>query len=39
MFDLPSLEGIEEVVIGGTRGRSTIYADRAADAGATSSDA
>jgi ATP-dependent Clp protease ATP-binding subunit ClpX len=44
MFDLPSLEGIEEVVIskqvvGGTRGRSTIYADRAADAGATSSGA
>ena len=40
MFDLPSLEGVEEVVISkqvveGTARPLYIYADRAADAGAT----
>ena len=42
MFDLPSLEGVEEVVISrevveGTARPLYIYADRAADAGATAS--
>jgi ATP-dependent Clp protease ATP-binding subunit ClpX len=41
MFDLPSLEGVEEVVISkevveGTARPLYIYADRAGDAGATS---
>ena len=40
MFDLPSLEGVEEVVISeevveGTARPLYIYADRAGDAGAT----
>ena len=44
MFDLPGLEGVEEVVIStqvveGTARPLYIYADRAADAGATSSSA
>jgi ATP-dependent Clp protease ATP-binding subunit ClpX len=44
MFDLPSLDGVEEVVISkqvveGTARPLYIYADRAADAGATSSSA
>jgi ATP-dependent Clp protease ATP-binding subunit ClpX len=44
MFDLPSLEGVEEVVISkqvveGTARPLYIYADRAANAGATSSSA
>ena len=42
MFDLPSLEGVEEVVISrevveGTARPLYIYADRAGDAGATAS--
>ena len=44
MFDLPSLEGVEEVVISkqvveGTARPLYIYADRAADADATSASA
>src|SRR6202521_4020747 len=44
MFDLPSLEGVEEVVISkqvveGTARPLYIYADRAADAGATGASA
>ena len=44
MFDLPSLEGVEEVVISkqvvdGSARPLYIYADRAADAGVTSSSA
>src|SRR6266536_3009832 len=44
MFDLPSLEGVEEVVISkqvveGTAQPLYIYADRVADAGATSASA